>query len=182
MALTPQGAEAAWGAPETSTETARGLQRPVCAWGPLFGVLAGPAPTCSLDAPTALQGPSWPRALTGPPALSPQTGRARGCAPDCRGGSTRSSGSMQRISDSSPRRAPWRRRSRSAPGGGAALVARRLPPAKGRASLLRRARAAAREASGTAMSSLWPRQCFVTSAVWGGWVPARPPSRAHTPQ
>lgn len=57
-----------------------------------------------------------PPALTGTP--SPQTGGARGCAPASRSGSMRSLGSTWRISGSSPRRAPWRRRSPSVPGGG----------------------------------------------------------------
>lgn len=86
----------------------------------------GPASALGLPRAPAPQA-SWPRAS--PDArLCPQTGGARGCAPACRSGSTRSSGSTWRTSGSSPRRVQWRRRSPSAPAGG---PRRRVQPAVG---------------------------------------------------
>lgn len=80
---------------------------PFIAWrGPASALVLRRAPTPQPLAPSLTDA-----------RLCPQTGGARGCAPACRSGSTRSSGSTWRTSGSSPRRVRWRRRSPSAPAG-----------------------------------------------------------------
>ena len=122
-----------------------------------------------------------------------QTDGARGCAPVSRSGSMRNSGSTWRTSGSSPRRARWRRRSPSAPGGGALVevgvegwsgMAPGAPwvwlcsrPA-GQASSGRQAKPG-RICGGGGLTAVPPNQwsywCFATDATRGRWRPRECP-------